>query len=100
MSNVSVVTVITFGGGPIATVADALMFPLRYITLTCKAYLYRFRAKNGYIVSVENGVLGLIQSSLLQTNKCEIILVHYGWKVVVDSSKCLYFLVSIADELK
>jgi len=61
MSNVSAITVISCGGGPIATAADALMFQLHYITLTYEAYWYRyrFRAKNRYIASVENGVLGL-----------------------------------------
>ena len=59
MSNVSAVAVISgdsgtdnSDGGQIATAADALMFQLRYITLTHEAYRYRFRAKNWYIVSV------------------------------------------------
>ena len=65
MSNVSAVAVISCSGGLIATAADALMFQLRYITVTYEAYRYRIRIvsvygiKNRYIVSVENGVLGL-----------------------------------------
>jgi len=64
MSNVSAVAVVSGGsvpdisdGGRIATAADALMFQLRYITLTHEAYRYHIgiglEQKNRYIVSVE-----------------------------------------------
>ena len=61
MSNVSAVTIVSCGGRPIATAVDALMFQLRYITLTYEAYQYHIDIgiglgqKNWYIVSVENG---------------------------------------------